>query len=232
MKRSDINRFIDEAITFFDKHNLKLPPWASWTEAQWKNVGSEAHEIHEHGLGWNITDFGSNKFHEIGLLLFIMRNGFLKNNQPQTSKTYAEKAMMVRSGQVTPWHFHWMKTEDLINRGGGRLEVEVGWASEDEKNIANKEVLLQCDGITKRLPPEGKLILEPGQSVTFPPLLCHQFKGCPGDENVCVGEVSSLNDDSTDNCFIYGIKPRIIEEDVQTKYLLCSEYSQNKTICC
>lgn len=33
----------------------------------------------------------------------------------------AEKIMIVREGQVTPYHFHWYKMEDIINRGGGNL---------------------------------------------------------------------------------------------------------------
>ncbi|MFR1280879.1 MAG: D-lyxose/D-mannose family sugar isomerase [Parabacteroides distasonis] len=34
-----------------------------------------------------------------------------------TKKSYCEKIMMVREGQVTPVHFHWKKMEDIINRG-------------------------------------------------------------------------------------------------------------------
>lgn len=224
MKRSDINRYIDEAVAFFDQHRLKLPPWAYWGPADWLKVGIEASEVRTHGMGWNITDFGSGDFVKQGLLLFIMRNGLLVNDIPQTSKTYAEKAMMVRPGQVTPWHFHWKKTEDLINRGGGRLEVQLGWATEDEKNIDEKPVEVQVDGITRRLKPGEILYLEPGESVTLPPRLCHQFCGHTGDQKVCVGEVSSLNDDGTDNCFLFGIRPRVIEEDVEAKYWLCHEY--------
>lgn len=221
MKRSDINRLIDEALVFFDKHNFKLPRWASWTSEQWR--GREHGEVFSHGLGWNITDFGSGHFDKEGLLLFIMRNGLLKDNQPQTSKTYAEKAMMVRPGQVTPWHFHWMKTEDLINRGGGRLEVELGW-TDDEQSIADRPVEVYVDGLARTIKPGEKLILEPGESVAIPPMLCHQFCGCRHDHSILVGEVSSLNDDNKDNCFINGIGARTIEEDTDTKYLLLSEY--------
>jgi D-lyxose ketol-isomerase len=224
MKRSDINRLIDEALVFFDKHSFKLPQWSKWTAEDWQKIGTEADEIRTHGMGWNITDFGSGDFYKNGLLLFIVRNGLLKANKPQTSKTYAEKAMMVRPGQVTPWHFHWLKTEDLLNRGGGRLEVELGWASEDEKSIADRPVVVQVDGISKTLKPGEKLILEPGESVTIPPMLCHQFCGCAKDKEILVGEISSLNDDSADNCFIHGCGARVIEEDTKAKYLLLSEY--------
>lgn len=224
MNRSQINRTIDEAINFFDRHNFRLPGWAYWTVDDWRAIAEEADEIRQHQMGWNVTDFGKNNFEKLGLTLFIIRNGRLSKGKPQTSKTYAEKAMMVRPGQVTPWHFHWMKTEDLINRGGGRLEVELGWAASDERTLAPEEVVVSVDGITKRIPAGGKLILEPGESVTLPPRLCHQFTGHENDNAICVGEVSSLNDDNTDNCFLFGIPPRNIKEDEPRKYWLCSEY--------
>ncbi len=228
MKRSEINKIIEEAISFFDKHSFKLPKWSTWTADQWRTVGPEADEIRTHGLGWNVTDFGSNSFADRGLLLFIIRNGLLLHNKPQTSKTYAEKAMMVKPGQVTPWHFHWKKTEDLLNRGGGRLEVELGWAGEDEKSLADRPVVIEVDGISRKLNAGEKLILEPGESVSIPPMLCHQFCGCAKDQAVLVGEVSSLNDDAVDNCFIHGIPPRTIDEDTDTKFLLLSDYAAIK----
>ncbi len=229
MKRSEINKIIEEAIDFFDKHSFKLPKWSTWTSDQWRQVGSEADEVRTHGLGWNVTDFGSNQFPQRGLLLFIIRNGLLLHDRPQTSKTYAEKAMMVRPGQVTPWHFHWKKTEDLLNRGGGRLEVELGWAAKDEKSLADRPVIVEVDGISRKLKVGEKLILEPGESVSIPPMLCHQFCGCARDHSVLVGEVSSLNDDAVDNCFIHGCPPRTIDEDADTKFLLLSDYANLKT---
>ena len=224
MKRSELNKLIDVALQFFQTHGLKLPPWAAWTAEKWKEVGDEASEIKRHGLGWNVTDFGSGDFCKTGLLLFVLRNGCLERSRPLTTKIYAEKAMMVQPGQITPWHFHWMKTEDLINRGGGRLEVELGWASDCESKIEERYVNVQVDGITRKIPGGDKIILEPGESITIPPKLAHQFRGHAGDQSVCVGEVSSLNDDSTDNCFIHGIKDRVVEEDVAAKYYLLSEY--------
>jgi|688.fasta_scaffold482081_2 D-lyxose ketol-isomerase len=93
MKRSQINKLIEEAAEFFESNKLHLPPWAKWTCDQWKDhLGEETYEIRTHGMGWNVTDFGSGDFNKQGLLLFIMRNGWLKDNKPQDTKTYAEKA--------------------------------------------------------------------------------------------------------------------------------------------
>jgi len=74
-------------------------------------------------LGWDITDFGGGDFLKKGLLLFTMRNGNLYDDR--YTKPYAEKYLIVEEGQVTPFHFHWKKMEDIINRGGGNLLVQV-----------------------------------------------------------------------------------------------------------
>jgi D-lyxose ketol-isomerase len=227
MRRSQIDNLIEQALNFFGKHNFQVPKWAGWTAKDWSQAGAEANEVRNHGLGWNLTDFGSGDFEKMGLLLFIIRNGWLVDNKPVSGKTYAEKAMIVRPGQLTPWHFHWHKTEDLLNRGGGRLEVELGWASEDEKSVSDAPVVVKVDGIERKLKAGEKLILEPGESVCIPPRLCHQFCGHPKDAAVLAGEVSSLNDDSADNCFMCRCVSRTIEEDADKKYLLLSDYLGN-----
>lgn len=232
MKRSLIDRAIDEALSICDSCGFHLPPWASWTCDQWRAIGAEADEIRNHGLGWNATDFGGGNFDQQGLLLFVIRNGWLKDGAAATTKTYAEKAFVVGPGQVTPWHFHWMKTEDLINRGGGRLEVEVAWANDDEKSLSDREVEVKVDGILHRVKPAQKLVLEPGQSIEFPPRMWHKFYGKTGDAKVVAGEVSSLNDDAKDNCFLQSATRTPIEEDVPAKYPLLSEYFNLSGSCC
>lgn len=226
MKRSQINNLIDDALDFIHSQNFHLPTWAKWNAEKWQTMGSEVDEIKKHGLGWMVTDFGSREFDKTGLLLFVMRNGLLLNNRPQTTKLYAEKMFVIQPEQLTPWHFHWMKTKDLINRGGGRLEIELAWVADDEKSFEDREVRVQVDGITRIVPSGGKLILEPGESVSLPPKLCHQFCGHKGDKTVLAGEVSSLNDDSKDNCFLGKKVDRTpIIEDAEAKYSLTGEYT-------
>ena len=224
MKRSQINNVIDRAIEVMDSKGIKLPPWGYWTREHWDATTVDANEIRLHGLGWNVTDFGSGDFQKTGLVLFVVRNGCLQDNQPITTKTYAEKYLIVDAGQVVPWHFHWAKTEDLINRSGAPLEVELGWAAEDERSLADRTVAAQVDGITKVMPGGARLQLQPGESVTLPPLLCHQFSGSEGGMTVA-GEVSSLNDDGTDNCFLgRNVARSAIIEDEPAKYYLLDEY--------
>jgi hypothetical protein len=227
MKRSQINRVISEAIDLFNEKGIRLPPWAYWTKSDWQSVGDEADEIRSHGLGWNITDFGSNDFEKVGLLLFIVRNGHFFHNEPVTTKTYAEKYMVVQPAQITPWHFHWCKTEDLINRSGGRLQVELAWAGNDEKSLSDREVSIQVDGVSRKISAEGIILLQPGESVTLSPRLCHKFSGYAKDKQVLAGEISSLNDDTTDNCFLGKPFARTtIEDDEPAKYLLSSDYAK------
>lgn len=223
---------IDDALSVCAKHGFHLPPWAEWTVEKWKQVGPEADEVRHHGLGWNATDFGSGNTDKEGLLLCVLRNGWLKDGAPATTKTYAEKVFIVGPGQVTPWHFHWMKTEDLINRGGGRLEVEVAWVSNDEKSLLEQPVQVKVDGIVRRVTPGEKITLHPGQSVEFPPRMWHKFYGHESDGKVVAGEVSSLNDDATDNCFLKPANRSPIEEDAPAKYPLLSEYFALSRNCC
>ncbi len=65
--------------------------------------------------------------------------------------------------------------------------------------------------------------LKPGQSVCYTPYLYHTFWAEGGD--ALVGEVSSVNDDKTDNYFLIP-KGRFsnIEEDEPIEHYLCNEY--------
>lgn len=221
MKRSQINTLQREAAQFFAKQQFHLPPWAFWRREHWEKNQARAVEIKTLRLGWDLTDFGAGDFFHCGLLLFTLRNGRLA--QPG-GKDYAEKVMIVRENQITPLHFHWHKMEDIINRGGGKLVIEM-WNSAPDENPANTPVTVLVDGIPRALQPGEPLILTPGESVTLPPRLYHQFYGAPNNGPVLVGEVSRVNDDANDNRFHQpaGRFPQI-EEDEEPLYLLCTEY--------
>ena len=83
-------------------------------------------------LGWDITDYGQGNFNKIGLLAHHH-----PQRQPQTMrdkypKVYAEKLLFLKEGQYSPNHFHWYKTEDIINRGGGNVLIRVYNSHPDE----------------------------------------------------------------------------------------------------
>lgn len=222
MKRSEINCLIGEAREFFAEHRFLLPPFAGWSAAQWQKVGTRADEIRQAALGWDITDFGSADFYKMGLILFTVRNGI---GSDPASKTYCEKIMMVREDQVTPMHFHSHKMEDIINRGGGRLALRFYYADEQDRLNQGRPLDLQTDGVTRRLAPGEVLLLAPGESVTIPQRVYHDFWAAKGSGAVMTGEVSSVNDDRADNHFLQapGRFPQI-EEDEAKASLLCSEY--------
>ena len=222
MKRSQINRLIREAADFFARHQFLLPPFACWQADDWRQVGDRAAEIRRAGLGWDITDFGSGDFAAKGLTLFTVRNGMPDD---PAGKTYCEKIMMVRESQVTPLHFHFAKMEDIINRGGGKLAIRFFWADPAENLDRTRPVEISTDGVTRSLAAGELLVLEPGESVTIPRMLYHDFWAVPGHGPVMAGEVSSVNDDKTDNRFLEapGRFPKI-EEDEAPAFLLCSEY--------
>ena len=219
MKRSEINAYIRHADDFIRAHGFHLPPWAHWTPAEWRTKGPEVREVVDRKLGWDVTDFGSQHFDQTGLLLFTIRNGNVKD---PNSKQYAEKIMLVGVDQVTPMHFHWHKTEDIINRGGGDLVIQLFNATSAE-GLADTEVTISTDGVQRTVKAGDKVVLKPGESITLPAYCYHKFWGA--NSTVLVGEVSAVNDDDTDNRFLETL-PRFaeIDEDEPPYRLLCNEY--------
>jgi len=219
MKRSEINALIEDAKIFFEAMNFRLPKWAFWKPEEWKGMGDT--EIVANQLGWDLTDYGAGRFEERGLILFTIRNGNLQSGHP---KPYAEKIMIVRENQICPMHFHWSKMEDIINRGGGNLFIDLHGSNENEE-FSGKPVTVMMDGIAHTVEPGGSVVLEPGESITLEKGVYHRFYGEPGKGNVLVGEVSSVNDDNTDNRF-HRSMPRFpdIDEDETPVHLLCTDY--------
>jgi len=219
MKRSEINAIIREADAFIRERGFYLPPFAHWTPGEWGTKGLQVHEIVDRKLGWDVTDFNLGGYRRTGLLLFTIRNGNVKDPQ---SKQYAEKIMMVDVDQITPMHFHWSKTEDIINRGGGKLVIQLYKSTPDE-TLADTDVTISTDGVQRTVKAGDCVVLSPGESITLPAYCYHKFWGAEG--KVLVGEVSAVNDDDTDNRFLEPL-PRFstIEEDEPPLYLLCTDY--------
>jgi len=222
MKRSEINQLIQQSKDFFRQMQFSLPPWAFWRPADWKGKYETCSEIVDNSLGWDLTDFGCGDFKNRGLILFTIRNG----KPGKDKKPYAEKIMIVDEMQETPYHFHWSKMEDIINRGGGNLVMEL-YASDANEELSQKSFVVKTDGVVRRLNPGDKIVLTPGESICLEQGIYHRFYGEPGKGKVLVGEVSAVNDDNTDNRFYepVGRFPEI-EEDEEPLHLLVSDYTK------
>lgn len=226
MKRSQINKAIRRMETLAAEHGFELPPFCNWTPQDWQDKNSEYDEIRDNMLGWDVTDYGEDRFDELGFALITIRNGNLKNEKYK--KNYAEKLLMLEEGQYSPMHFHWSKMEDIINRGGGNVLIRV-YNSTPDGGFADSDVVVNTDGRSYNVPAGTQVRLTPGESITIYPYLYHDFEVEKGTGAVLLGEVSMCNDDVTDNRFYEKLgRFPAVDEDEAPYRLLCNEYPAGK----
>lgn len=220
MKRSELNQIMRDAVQFIEDNHFALPPFVTWTYEEWKDKSDEYDEIKDCMLGWDITDFGSGDFEKEGLLMITLRNGSFYD--ARYDKPYAEKLLISREGQVTPYHFHWKKQEDIINRGGGTLVVQC-YNSGPEGEMLDTPVVVFKDGRRYEVAAGERVEIHPGESISLPMGQYHTFVAEGGP--CLIGEVSRTNDDNVDNRFFKetGRFPEI-EEDEPILYPLFNEY--------
>ena len=220
MKRSELNRIMKSALALAAEYRFALPPFVTWSMEEWRGKSHEYDEIKDNMLGWDITDFGSGDFHKVGLLMITLRNGNFNN--PKYQITYAEKLLISEVGQVTPYHFHWKKMEDIINRGGGVLVLKC-YNSGAQREMLNTPVTVYKDGRAYEVAAGERIEVNVGESITLIPGQYHTFWA---EKATClIGEVSKTNDDNVDNHFYepVGRFPEI-EEDEPILSPLFSEY--------
>lgn len=224
MKRSQINAALKELEAMCLQLRYPLPPFCSFTPQDWLDKGHEYDEVRDCKLGWDITDYGLGDFDRLGFSLITLRNGCAAHPE-RYPKVYAEKLLYLKEGQYAPNHFHWSKTEDIINRGGGTVLIRVYNSLPDESMDKTSPVTVHTDGRTYTVPAGTQVPLAPGQSIHIPQRLYHDFTVQPGSGPVLLGEVSQVNDDDHDNRFEPPM-PRFpaIEEDEPPYRLLCGEY--------
>lgn len=225
MKRSRINTIMANADALIRERGFRLPPFAYWSPETFQNRAMQAKALINARCGWDITDYGAGRFDQMGLFLFTLRNGRLDDLRRGGGMCYAEKLLISRRDQLSPMHTHVIKAEDIINRGGGTLVVEL-YGSDDEGGFAqDRGGCVMCDGLARSFAPGEKLKLAPGESVTLMPGDWHAFWAEGAD--VLIGEVSTVNDDETDNIFRDPIgRFATIDEDVPPTHLLVSDYKR------
>lgn len=222
MKRSEVENAIQWAKELIAKQNFMLPAFAEWTMHDFKNR-SDIDVIKETMLGWDVTDYGMGKFREIGSVLFTLRNGSVVKKGVGTP--YAEKLIPIMEGQRLPLHFHFHKTEDIINRGGGMIYIQLYCSQENGEIDPHRPVTVLMDGLKRTVQAGEELLIKPGNSITLVPGVYHLFGAKQGYGDVLAGEVSQINDDNQDNRFAEEISRfSQIEEDVAQTVLLCNEY--------
>ncbi len=217
MKRSIINTTIKDAMEFLAQHSFLLPRWAFWSPQDWAANSSAASWMRKHQMGWDVTDFGCDRFAERGVVVFCIRNGLKEEAVP-----YAEKVLILNDNQEIPLHKHWVKKEDIINRGGASLFIEL-FHSDDMHEKRDTEVYYRIDGILHKGSAGEPIRLEPGDSIRLETGIYHRFYAKGG--RVLVGEVSMLNDDMGDNYFYDKEVGRFseIQEDEPAAYSLWNE---------
>ncbi len=224
MKRSQINKALKELEAMCSKHGCCLPPFCNYTPLMWQSLGHEYDEIRDCMLGWDITDFGMGDFDRLGFSLITLRNGS-RQASDKYPKVYAEKLLYLKEGQMCANHFHWYKTEDIINKGGGNVLIRIYNSRADESIDTVSDVSVHTDGVVRTVPAGTRIRLTPGESIFISLRMYHDFAVEAGTGPVLLGEVSQCNDDNIDNRFEppVGRFPEI-EEDEPPYRLLCNEY--------
>jgi len=225
MKRSDINKNLEWAKELLEKNNIKLPPFGYWKMEDWKARESLTDTIKTVMLGWDITDYGMDRFDELGAVLFTLRNGSLDDETVGTP--YAEKLIVLKDGQRLPNHYHASKTEDIINRGGGVLAIKLYNSLENGDVDHKSDVMVDMDGITYTFEAGEEIEILPGESITLRPYVYHLFWAKQGAGDLICGEVSSINDDNIDNYNAEEVRRFAeVEEDEGILHPLCNEYTE------
>jgi D-lyxose ketol-isomerase len=224
VRRSEINDIIRRSASFMEGHGFSLPPFAYWSPEELQaRATSDAAAIVSGRLGWDVTDYGKGNFARHGLVLFALRNNSSSAAGSSPDAGYAEKLMICASNQSCQLHKHAAKSGDIVNRGGGMLVVRVFGSRPDGPPDEMTDVVVTSDGQRRALKAGASLRLAPGASVTLPAGLWHAFGAEDGD--VLVGEISTLNDDHSDNFFTEPVGRFLtVDEDTVAERLLVSDY--------
>jgi D-lyxose ketol-isomerase len=222
--RSFIDRRIDAMLDFCERCGFKLPPFALWSAEDFRGAPDSTRRIVADGLGWNVVEFRRDAFAAEGLGVFTLRMGDWRRLKEGAGRLYSEKALYVEDGQRTPHHYHIVKTEDILNRGGARFVVELFKVDRTGRRLDERLRALK-DATMVEVGAGGRIVLEPGESLVLEPYVAHAFWAEGGP--VLAGEVSLANDDATDNYFLPPPEPpALIEEDVPMRHATVRDYAR------
>jgi D-lyxose ketol-isomerase len=139
---------------------------------------------------WDVTGFGLGDFNKCGLTLVNLAE------LPE----YCEKIMYARKGQIIPIHKHNVKQEDIISRIGV-LAIKLYAQDSDGNFLENDgEVSILLNGKEASYVSGTIIFLKSGERVTLRPGCFHEFWSV--SDYCIIGEVSTYNDDVSDNIFV------------------------------
>lgn len=224
MLRSFIDDVIEDALETCARHGYALPPFALWSPQEAVRHPHALEAMAAGGLGWNVVEFASGAFMRQGLVVFTSRMGPAADLPSGGGRLYAEKILVAQDGQVTPHHYHVVKTEDIVNRGGARFVVEL-FGVDQQGQPTGQPLLVRKDVDLVEVPPHGRVILEPGESIVLEPFVAHAFWAEGGA--VLAGEVSLVNDDASDNYFLPALPPMdAVVDDQPARFVTVGEIAK------
>ncbi len=160
---------------------------------------------------WDVTDCGRGDFQRCGLVLVNLAD------EPE----YCEKLIYMRAGQEIPAHTHRKKKEDIICRRG-ELMMEL-WDGPPASAQSGRPLRIKRSGEWTTVATGQPFALAAGERVTLVPGIYHRF--WPSQPDTIIGEVSTANDDASDNVFADSSVARfpVIEEDEPAAVRLVSD---------
>lgn len=162
MRRSEIDTIIDEARATMRRHGVALPPFADWSPQDWQRHGAATRTMRDRLIGWNIAEFEKDAFARSGIALITTRMGDFEQLPTGRGKLYGEKIFVIREGQSVPYHYHWVKTEDVFNRGGATLAIDLV-AVDSQGRPTDAAIDLDRDGLPHHIVARGTIRLSPGE---------------------------------------------------------------------
>lgn len=234
MKRSEIDAAIARAIANAVKFGVKLPRWAEWKPS---DFGNNADGLRQQKLGWKVVDFGQGDFANCGLVILAQCSPITDGSGAPLTKPhtvggveypvtgFSRKFLFVQAGQTEPHHFHRQKArKEVTVLAGAPVTFELAWADGD-KALSDKEVTVLVDGIVHKLPANGSITIEAGETITLPGELSHIISVPKGGQDTIMLETSTANNDSNDNIFPFMTPTSApVEEDAEPRYQLLDEH--------
>ena len=149
MKRSEINRLIEDALKFFQEMHFKLPPLGYLDTGAMEQAGGIVRGSGNESVGMGPHGFWYREF-QCGRVAAFHPS---KRESATRPEALCGKNHDRPGGTGDPHAFSTgPKMEDIINRGGGNLMIQL-YPSDREGGFAKKSFQVSLDGLKRELKP-------------------------------------------------------------------------------